>query len=321
MSGTLAAMEFRRINGLPPYVFTIIDQLKAEARRAGRVVSAPGVSSTSAGSSSPPRPGNIRSNNTRSNVSALARKKPSSPVGGPRPRSARPKRLGEHVSQLRLIFDHEDAHPMHVTQVGADDRLPDANVRKMSGSVFRGRVGCRSGRRAGDVTPSVPAQPSRPPSSAATSARPASPRSGEPPGRPPRYWNRPSPAQTAPSQTLTLLDAVELARKNYPAVKESRARAKGAQEGVGLARTAYVPRLDVLWQGNRATRNNVFGLLLPEVWSRQSPGPSSGRPRTTACGAARPVRCSHGKPSTSACARRMSRRRGHRPPSPTRRRR
>src|SRR3954469_6875311 len=31
-------MEFRRIPGLPPYVFTIIDQLKAEARRAGRDV-------------------------------------------------------------------------------------------------------------------------------------------------------------------------------------------------------------------------------------------------------------------------------------------
>ncbi|HET6874744.1 MAG TPA: aminotransferase class I/II-fold pyridoxal phosphate-dependent enzyme [Acidimicrobiales bacterium] len=31
-------MEFRRINGLPPYVFTIIDSLKLEARRAGRDV-------------------------------------------------------------------------------------------------------------------------------------------------------------------------------------------------------------------------------------------------------------------------------------------
>src|SRR5882762_11868923 len=28
-------MEFRRINGMPPYVFTIIDGLKIEARRAG----------------------------------------------------------------------------------------------------------------------------------------------------------------------------------------------------------------------------------------------------------------------------------------------
>ncbi|MSX89097.1 MAG: aminotransferase class I/II-fold pyridoxal phosphate-dependent enzyme, partial [Actinobacteria bacterium] len=31
-------MEFRRINSLPPYVFTIIDALKLEARRAGRDV-------------------------------------------------------------------------------------------------------------------------------------------------------------------------------------------------------------------------------------------------------------------------------------------
>ena len=31
-------MEFRRITGLPPYVFTIIDSLKVEARRAGEDV-------------------------------------------------------------------------------------------------------------------------------------------------------------------------------------------------------------------------------------------------------------------------------------------
>ncbi|HLK43734.1 MAG TPA: aminotransferase class I/II-fold pyridoxal phosphate-dependent enzyme, partial [Thermoleophilia bacterium] len=31
-------MEFRRITGLPPYVFGIIDQLKVEARRAGNDV-------------------------------------------------------------------------------------------------------------------------------------------------------------------------------------------------------------------------------------------------------------------------------------------
>jgi alanine-synthesizing transaminase len=31
-------MEFRRINGMPPYVFTIIDGLKVEARRAGEDV-------------------------------------------------------------------------------------------------------------------------------------------------------------------------------------------------------------------------------------------------------------------------------------------
>ena len=36
--GTVDPMEFRRIDGLPPYVFTIIDGLKQELRRAGRDV-------------------------------------------------------------------------------------------------------------------------------------------------------------------------------------------------------------------------------------------------------------------------------------------
>ena len=34
-AGSVAAMEFRRITNLPPYVFTIINNLKIEARRAG----------------------------------------------------------------------------------------------------------------------------------------------------------------------------------------------------------------------------------------------------------------------------------------------
>jgi outer membrane protein TolC len=61
-----------------------------------------------------------------------------------------------------------------------------------------------------------------------------------------------------------MTDAVQLALKNYPAIRETRARALAAQEGVGVARTAYLPRVDALWQVNRATTNNVFGLLLPQ---------------------------------------------------------
>src|SRR5947207_12928866 len=63
---------------------------------------------------------------------------------------------------------------------------------------------------------------------------------------------------------LTMNDAVQAALKNYPAIKERRARAQAAQDGIGVARTAYLPRLDLLWQENRATTNNVFGLLLPQ---------------------------------------------------------
>jgi hypothetical protein len=71
-------------------------------------------------------------------------------------------------------------------------------------------------------------------------------------------------AQTQMPRALTLLEALDLARRNYPSVKEVRARADAAKENVDVARTSYLPRLDVLWQGNRATRNNVFGLLLPQ---------------------------------------------------------
>src|SRR3989442_4175118 len=83
-------------------------------------------------------------------------------------------------------------------------------------------------------------------------------------------------AQTEPGGPLTLTDAIQLALKNYPAIKESRARAQAAAEGVGVARTAFLPRLDMLWQENRATTNNVFGLLLPQSIVSSMSGPALG---------------------------------------------
>jgi outer membrane protein TolC len=72
-------------------------------------------------------------------------------------------------------------------------------------------------------------------------------------------------AQATPNSPLTLTDAVQLALKNYPQIAESRARAEAANAGVDAARTAYLPRLDAIFQENRATSNNVFGLLLPQA--------------------------------------------------------
>lgn len=83
-------------------------------------------------------------------------------------------------------------------------------------------------------------------------------------------------AQSAPSGPLSLYDAIQLALKNYPAIRESRARAQAADEGIGVARTAYLPRLDMLWQENRATHNNVFGLLLPQSIVPPISGPVLG---------------------------------------------
>jgi len=71
-------------------------------------------------------------------------------------------------------------------------------------------------------------------------------------------------AQDRPSLTLNLEQAVELALKNYPAIRTAQAQRQAAEAGVEVARTNYLPRADMLWQQNRATRNNVFGLLLPQ---------------------------------------------------------
>jgi outer membrane protein len=83
-------------------------------------------------------------------------------------------------------------------------------------------------------------------------------------------------AQSANAGPLTLNDAIQLALKNYPVIKESRARAQAAEAGVGVARTDYLPRLDMLWQENRATTNNVFGLLLPQSVIPSMSGPALG---------------------------------------------
>lgn len=89
----------------------------------------------------------------------------------------------------------------------------------------------------------------------------------------------PSFASAQSPTHLSLVDAVDLALKNYPAIRESQAREASARESVNVARTSYLPRLDLLWQGNRSTRNNVFGLLLPQsvippVSGPVLPGPS-----------------------------------------------
>ena len=63
---------------------------------------------------------------------------------------------------------------------------------------------------------------------------------------------------------LALEDAVDFALKNYPAVRASLERVRAAQAGIGLAQTNYLPRADMVWQTNRATDNNITGLLLPQ---------------------------------------------------------
>src|SRR6266480_2101438 len=66
------------------------------------------------------------------------------------------------------------------------------------------------------------------------------------------------------SKVLTLEEAVDFSLKNYPAVRASLERVHAADAGIGLAKTNYLPRADMVWQTNRATDNNITGLVLPQ---------------------------------------------------------
>lgn len=64
--------------------------------------------------------------------------------------------------------------------------------------------------------------------------------------------------------TISLTDAVGRAEKNYPTVQVSRSQVDAAVAGIRFARTRYLPRLDSIAQVNRATKNNVYGMLLQQ---------------------------------------------------------
>ena len=66
-----------------------------------------------------------------------------------------------------------------------------------------------------------------------------------------------------PSGPLTIQAAVELSARNYPSIRASLAEIALAQGGIDLAKTAYLPQADLRLGVNRATRNNVFGLIFP----------------------------------------------------------
>ncbi|HEV2491557.1 MAG TPA: TolC family protein [Terriglobia bacterium] len=71
----------------------------------------------------------------------------------------------------------------------------------------------------------------------------------------------------APSQgsrSFTLQQAIEYADQHYPSVRAAVERVRGAQGQIDLARTNYLPGTSLLWQSNRATANNIYGLLLPQ---------------------------------------------------------
>ena len=82
--------------------------------------------------------------------------------------------------------------------------------------------------------------------------------------------------QQVPATPMSIAQAVESALRNYPSVSVSQEQVNAAAAGIDLARTAYLPRVDSLAQFNRATRNNVFGLLFPQSVIPSMTGPVLG---------------------------------------------
>jgi outer membrane protein len=68
---------------------------------------------------------------------------------------------------------------------------------------------------------------------------------------------------TAPP-VFTLERAMQYAVDHYPTVRAALEEIAASTARAVVAKTAYLPRLDSLWQSNRGTTNNVFGQLLPQ---------------------------------------------------------
>jgi outer membrane protein len=74
-------------------------------------------------------------------------------------------------------------------------------------------------------------------------------------------------------QTFTLDQAIRYAADHYPTVRAALEQVNVSTANVDVAKAAYLPRLDSLWQSNRATANNIFGQLLPQAVIPSLSGP------------------------------------------------
>jgi outer membrane protein len=81
---------------------------------------------------------------------------------------------------------------------------------------------------------------------------------------------------SASPPTLTITDVVQSAVRDYPLIHVTQEELNASAAGIQLARSAYLPRIDGLAQFNRATRNNVFGILFPQNTIPSMSGPVIG---------------------------------------------
>jgi outer membrane protein len=78
-------------------------------------------------------------------------------------------------------------------------------------------------------------------------------------------WAQAPPTrQVTGTQAFTFEQALQYALEHYPTVRAALEEINASNAGVSVAKAAYLPRLDSLWQSNRGTANNIFGQVLPQ---------------------------------------------------------
>jgi outer membrane protein len=96
-------------------------------------------------------------------------------------------------------------------------------------------------------------------------------------------------AAAQPPPTLSIDQALQYAAEHYPSIRAALEQVNADAAGVRVARAAYLPRLESVWQSLRGTTNNVFGQLLPQSVIPSISGPvlaqSSGSVWGTGAGA------------------------------------
>ena len=83
-------------------------------------------------------------------------------------------------------------------------------------------------------------------------------------------------ASTPAASGISLLTVVQDAERDYPLIHVTEAELNASVANIRLSRTAYLPRVDGIAQFNRATRNNIFGALLPQSTLPSMSGPVIG---------------------------------------------
>jgi outer membrane protein TolC len=73
---------------------------------------------------------------------------------------------------------------------------------------------------------------------------------------------------------VTLEIAVQLAKESFAESVAARSDLSASEESLGLAKKAWLPAADLYFQWNRASRNNVFGLVFPAAGLPSISGPA-----------------------------------------------